>query len=64
MNHWLSEGKEILKKLSNMKPKKLNQQQRIARLEKLFTQMYLKLEAFRVRLDKCENKHNEDKTTG
>jgi hypothetical protein len=46
-----------------MKAKKLNQQQRIARLEKLFTQMYLKLEAFKVRLGQCENKHNEDKTT-
>jgi hypothetical protein len=41
-----------------MKPKKLNQQQRIVRLEKLFTQMYLKIEAFKVRLSQCENKHN------
>jgi len=45
-----------------MRKNKVNQVQRIARLERLFTQMYLKIEAFKVRLEKIEN--NEDKTTG
>ena len=47
-----------------MRKNKVNQVQRIARLERLFTQMHLKIEAFKVRLEQCENKHNEDKTTG
>ena len=45
-----------------MKKNKLNQVQRIARLERLVTEMYLKVEAVKVRIEKIEN--NEDKTTG
>ena len=41
-----------------MKKNKVTQIQRIARLERLITEMYLKVEA----LKKIEN--NEDKTTG
>jgi hypothetical protein len=46
-----------------MKKNKLNQVQRIARLERLVTEMYLKVEAFKVRVEQLENKY-EDKTTG
>lgn len=43
-----------------MKKNKLNQVQRIARLERLVTEMYLKVEAFKVRVEQLENKNNED----
>jgi hypothetical protein len=45
-----------------MKKNKVTQVQRIARLERLITEMYLKVEAVKVRIEKLEN--NEDKTTG
>lgn len=45
-----------------MKKNKVTQIQRIARLERLITEMYLKVEALKVRIEKLEN--NEDKTTG
>ena len=45
-----------------MKKNKLNQVQRIARLERLLTEMYLKVEAVKIRIEKIEN--NGDKTTG
>lgn len=45
-----------------MKKNKVTQIQRIARLERLITEMYLKVEAVKVRIEKLEN--NEDKTTG
>ena len=45
-----------------MKKNKVTQIQRIARLERLITDMYLKVEAVKVRIEKLEN--NEDKTTG
>jgi len=41
-----------------MKKNKLNQVQRIARLERLVTEMYLKVEAFKVRIEKLENNEN------
>jgi hypothetical protein len=45
-----------------MKKNKVTQIQRIARLERLITEMYLKVEALKVIIQKIEN--NEDKTTG
>ena len=45
-----------------MKKNKVTQVQRIARLERLITEMYLKVEALKVIIQKLEN--NEDKTTG
>ena len=45
-----------------MKKNKVTQVQRIARLERLITEMYLKVEAVKVRIEKLEN--NGDKTTG
>ena len=45
-----------------MKKNKVTQIQRIARLERLITEMYLKVEAVKVRIEKLEN--NGDKTTG
>ncbi len=45
-----------------MKKNKVTQVQRIARLERLITEMYLKVEAVKVRIEKIEN--NGDKTTG
>ena len=45
-----------------MKKNKVTQIQRIARLERLITEMYLKVEALKVIIEKLEN--NEDKTTG
>ncbi len=45
-----------------MKKNKVTQVQRIARLERLITEMYLKVEALKVIIQKIEN--NEDKTTG
>ena len=45
-----------------MKKNKVTQIQRIARLERLITEMYLKVEAVKVRIEKLEN--NENKTTG
>lgn len=45
-----------------MKKNKVTQVQRIARLERLITEMYLKVEALKVIIEKLEN--NEDKTTG
>jgi hypothetical protein len=39
-----------------MKKNKLNQLQRIARLERLLTEMYLKVEAVKIRIEKIENK--------
>jgi hypothetical protein len=45
-----------------MKKNKVTQIQRIARLERLITEMYLKVEALKVIIQKLEN--NEDKTTG
>jgi len=47
-----------------MKKNKVSQVQRIARLERLFTEMYLKIQAIKVRLEQLEKKDNEDKTTG
>lgn len=47
-----------------MKANKVTQLQRIARLERLFTQMYLKLEALRVKLENKQEENNGDKTTG
>ena len=41
-----------------MKKNKLNQVQRIARLERLLTEMYLKVEAVKVRIEKIENNEN------
>jgi hypothetical protein len=41
-----------------MKKNKLNQVQRIARLERLVTEMYLKVEAVKVRIEKLENNEN------
>ncbi len=41
-----------------MKKNKLNQVQRIARLERLVTEMYLKVEAFKVRVEQLENNEN------
>ncbi len=45
-----------------MRKNKVTQVERIARLERLITEMYLKVEAVKVRIEKIEN--NEDKTTG
>jgi hypothetical protein len=45
-----------------MKKNKVTQVQRIARLERLITEMYLKVEALKVIIQKLEN--NENKTTG
>lgn len=45
-----------------MKKNKVTHIQRIARLERLITEMYLKVEALKVIIQKIEN--NEDKTTG
>lgn len=45
-----------------MKKNKVTQVQRIARLERLITEMYLKVEALKLIIQKIEN--NEDKTTG
>jgi hypothetical protein len=45
-----------------MKKNKVTQVQRIARLERLITEMYLKVEALKVIIQKIEN--NENKTTG
>ncbi len=42
-----------------MKKNKLNQVQRIARLERLVTEMYLKVEAFKVRVEQLENKDDK-----
>ena len=42
-----------------MKKNKLNQVQRIARLERLVTEMYLKVEAFKVRVEQLENKDED-----
>jgi hypothetical protein len=36
--------------------KKLENTQRIARLERMVTEMYLKIEAFKIRLSDCEKK--------
>ena len=47
-----------------MRKNKVTQVQRIARLERLFTEMYLKVQAIKVRLEQLENKANENKTTG
>jgi hypothetical protein len=47
-----------------MKKNKVTQVQRIARLERLFTEMYLKVQAIKLRLEQLENKDNENKTTG
>jgi len=47
-----------------MKKNKVTQVQRIARLERLFTEMYLKIQAIKVRLEQLEKKDNGDKTTG
>ena len=44
-----------------MKKNKLNQVQRIARLERLVTEMYLKVEAFKVRVEQLEKKGVEKK---
>ena len=41
-----------------MKKNKLNQVQRISRLERLVTEMYLKVEAVKVRIEKLENNEN------
>jgi|11BtaG_2_1085332.scaffolds.fasta_scaffold114353_4 hypothetical protein len=43
-----------------MKKNKLNQVQRIARLERLVTEMYLKVEAFKVRVEQLENKDEKE----
>lgn len=45
-----------------MKKNKVTQIQRIARLERLITEMYLKVEALKLIIQKIKN--NEDKTTG
>lgn len=48
-----------------MRKAKAVQVQRIANLEKVISQMYLKIEAFKTRIDNLEiNLKNEDKTTG
>ena len=41
-----------------MRKNKVTQVQRIARLERLFTEMYLKVQAIKVRLEQLENKDN------
>ena len=41
-----------------MKKNKVTQIQRIARLERLITEMYLKVEAVKVRIEKLENNEN------
>lgn len=41
-----------------MKKNKVTQVQRIARLERLFTEMYLKVQAIKVRLEQLEKKDN------
>lgn len=43
-----------------MKKNKLNQVQRIARLERLLTEMYLKVEAFKLRVEQLENKDEKE----
>jgi len=43
-----------------MKKNKLNQVQRIARLERLVTEMYLKVEAFKVRVEQLESKDEKE----
>ncbi len=45
-----------------MRKNKVTQVERIARLERLITEMYLKVEAVKIRIEKIEN--NGDKTTG
>lgn len=48
-----------------MRKAKAVQVQRIANLEKVISQMYLKIEAFKTRIDNLEtNLKNENKITG